>query len=271
MTDLTTTPPIHLLHITDTHLYRDSEGTLLKMNTRNSLDHVIKFAKQNETEIDLILATGDISQDGSVEAYKSFMNIIADLGVPYRWIPGNHDNPDVMEEVAYGTNICEKLIQVNNWQIVLLNTCVLGQAHGNLAAGEIEFLEDNLHIVESDVSVDHCLICLHHNPTKANASWMEEIGLNNGEQFFEIIAQFKKPRCVVYGHIHQELDYVHDDIRCLCTPSTCIQFKPNVTSFAEDKVNPGYRTLRLFEDGSIDTTVIRVNGFNSRLEYNGTE
>ena len=66
MTDLTTTPPIHLSHITDTHLYRDSEGTLLKMNTRNSLDHLIKCVKQNETETDLILATGDISQDGSV-------------------------------------------------------------------------------------------------------------------------------------------------------------------------------------------------------------
>ena len=146
MTDLTTIPPIHLLHITDTHLYRDSEGTLLKMNTRNSLDHLIKCVKQNETETDLILATGDISQDGSVEAYKSFMNIIGDLGVPYRWIPGNHDNPGVMEEVAYGTNICEKLIQINNWQIILLNTCVLEQEYGNLAAEEIDFLLSLIHI-----------------------------------------------------------------------------------------------------------------------------
>ena len=53
---------------------------------------------------------------------------------------------------------------------------------------------------------------------------------------------------------------MHKNIRCLCTPSTCIQFKADVANFELDKVNPGYRSLKLFADGSIETEVRRVDG-----------
>lgn len=115
MTRLAARNTISLLHITDTHLFGSPEGTLLEMNTHNSLNHVVNIVKQNETEIDFILATGDIAQDASEEAYKSFMNIMGDLGIPYRWIPGNHDDLSMMEKVAYGAGIYEKLVQINNW------------------------------------------------------------------------------------------------------------------------------------------------------------
>ena len=271
MTRLAARNTISLLHITDTHLFGSPEGTLLEMNTHNSLNHVVNIVKQNETEIDFIVATGDIAQDASEEAYKSFMNIIGDLDIPYRWIPGNHDDLSMMEKVAYGAGIYEKLVQINNWQILFLNTSVSGQVYGNLSADEIEFLESSLQAVESDVSVDHCMICLHHNPIKGNAGWMEGIGLKNGEKFFQIITQFQKPKCVVYGHVHQGLDYVHESIRCLCTPSTCIQFKPNVAHFTLDKANPGYRILKLSEDGRIDTKVIRVTEFTSQVDCGRSE
>ena len=165
----------------------------MEMNTHNSLNHVVNIVKQNETEIDFILATGDIAQDASEEAYKSFMNIMGDLGIPYRWIPGNHDDLSMMEKVAYGAGIYEKLVQINNWQILFLNTSVSGQVYGNLSADEIEFLESSLQAVESDVSVDHCMICLHHNPIKGNAGWMEGIGLKMGKSFSRLLLSFKNP------------------------------------------------------------------------------
>jgi len=72
---------------------------------------------------------------------------------------------------------------------------------------------------------------------------------------------------VVYGHIHQELDFMHNGIRCFCTPSTCIQFKPNVAEFALDRLNPGYRTFRLYSDGRIESEVIRVTGVEFEADY----
>ncbi|PCI75253.1 MAG: 3',5'-cyclic-AMP phosphodiesterase [SAR86 cluster bacterium] len=268
MIALITQNPIKITQITDTHLYGTHSGTLLKMNTNQTLGHVLELVKANEDEIDLVLVTGDIAQDASDKAYTNFLEIIASLNSPFRWIPGNHDNATVMNRIAEGTQASEKTAQLNNWLIVLLDTSILGQVHGNLAKTEINFLTSVLRAAEKDGSIEHCLITMHHNPVPGNSAWMKDIGLENSEKFFEAIKISKKVRCVLYGHIHQELDFEHEGIRCLCTPSTCIQFKPNVTSFSLDRVNPGYRSLQLFADGRIESEVRRVSGETFEADYN---
>ncbi len=268
MTSRTTQNPIKITQITDTHLYGKPSGTLLKMNTNETLNHVIELVKAKEKDIDLVLATGDIAQDASEKAYGNFLETVAKLNAPFRWIPGNHDNVTVMDRMAEGTDANEKTAQLNNWLIVLLDSSILGQVHGKLAKTEINFLTSVLRAAEKDESIDHCLITLHHNPVQGNSAWMKDIGLENSKAFFDIIKTSNKTKCVLYGHIHQELDFEHEGVRCLCTPSTCIQFKPEVTSFSLDRVNPGYRSLRLFADGSIETEVRRVSGETFEADYN---
>lgn len=270
MSSIKTQDPIQLVQITDTHLYGKPSGTLLKMNTHESLDYVVDLVKGNEARIDFILATGDIAQDASPSAYEHFIKTMAELDAPFSWIPGNHDKPSVMEEVGADRGYCEKKVSLNNWHILFLDTSVEGQVHGRLSDAELDFLLASLDSAETDPAIDHVMVCLHHNPTKGNAGWMKDIGLHNGTAFFEVLSGHDKVRCVVYGHIHQELDYRHEGIRCLCTPSTCIQFKPNVNDFALDKTNPGYRMLRLHANGDIDTCVYRVEGFEFEADFNST-
>jgi len=268
MTSLITQNPIKIIQITDTHLYGKPSGTLLKMNTNETLNHVIELVKQNEKEIDLVLATGDITQDASDKAYQNFLDIVATLNTPFRWIPGNHDNAAVMGRIAEGTEAGEKTVQLNNWFVILLDSSVLGQVHGKLDKTELRFLKSVLRAVEKDDSVDHCLVTMHHNPVPGTSAWMRDIGLENGQEFFDTIKMSSKVRFVLYGHIHQELDFEHEGVRCFCTPSTCIQFKPKVTSFSLDRVNPGYRSLQLYTDGSIDSEVRRVSGEIFEADYN---
>ena len=267
MTNLSTQSPIHLVQITDTHLYSGSAATLLKMNTQDSLNHVIDLVKIKESTIDLILATGDIAQDASFDAYNNFSKAISELGAPYRWIPGNHDNIAMMELISAVTDACERVITINNWQILMLDTSILGQVHGRLADKELQLIDTTLTAAQNDAEVEHCLVCLHHNPISGGAVWMHDIGLENGEEFSDRLARFDKVRAIVYGHIHQELDFMHDQHRCFCTPSTCLQFKPNAIDFTLDNVNPGYRNFKLFEDGRIESEVYRVTGSDFEADY----
>lgn len=262
-----TNSPIQLIQITDTHLYGTAAGTLLKMNTHDSFAHVLDVVRKHEDAIDLILATGDIAQDASVSAYQHFLKNIEEFEAPFRWIPGNHDSASVMAEVAGDSGASGKEVSINNWKILMLDTSIDGQVHGRLAPKELEFLQGSLAAAEKEESIEHCLICLHHNPIKGNSGWMKDIGLHNKDRFWELAKQSSKLKCVVYGHVHQELDFLHEGIRCLCSPSTCIQFKPNVVNFALDQVNPGYRTLQLHEDGNIDTEVLRVEGAIFEVDY----
>ena len=267
MTRLTAQDPVRLVQITDTHLRSSAAGTLLKMNTQEGLESVLKTIDENENGIDLIVATGDISQDASREAYENFLGSISKFNVPYRWIAGNHDNAELMAQVAENMDACGESVRANNWLVLLLDSSIASQVHGCLNREELAFLRTSLEQTQADDDIGHCLVCVHHNPVPGSAGWMKDIGLENGNELFDILERFSKVKAVVYGHIHQELDFMHNGIRCFCTPSTCIQFKPNVAEFALDRLNPGYRTFRLYSDGRIESEVIRVTGVEFEADY----
>ena len=252
------TPPV-LLQVTDTHLFADPNGELHEMNTLNSLNRVLDFICRKEGQIDCLIATGDIAQDSSLNAYKNFMLAIRKLKVSCFWIPGNHDSGRLMRRASTGTNYCQKQYTVANWQIVLLDTSVKQEVYGFLKEEELKFLEETLYLSNNNVTIQHVIIFLHHNPTKTYDTWSRDIGLRDHSRFFKILKKYPKVRSVTFGHLHQELDFLQDGIRLLCTPSTCVQFASNTAEFAIDSRSPGYRRLKLCEDGCIDTKVIRLN------------
>ena len=44
----------------------------------------------------------------------------------------------------------------------------------------------------------------------------------------------------------------------MATPATCIQFKPDCQYFSLDTLQPGWREIELYSDGSIRTEVKRI-------------
>ncbi|PMZ30260.1 phosphodiesterase, partial [Pseudomonas sp. GW247-3R2A] len=80
--------------------FAEADGKLLGMNTRDSLQKVIELVRLQQPQIDLIVASGDLSQDGTLESYQLFRDLTRQLDAPTRWIPGNHDEPRIMAEAA---------------------------------------------------------------------------------------------------------------------------------------------------------------------------
>jgi Icc protein len=75
------------------------------------------------------------------------------------------------------------------------------------------------------------------------------------------VARHPRVRGVCWGHAHQALDlYRASDVRFMCTPATCMQFKPR-NDFAVDDRPPGYRVIDLFADGSIASEVVWLEGY----------
>lgn len=256
-----TQTPVRILQITDSHLFRDPTSALLRLNTQYSFEKVLELVDTRESQIDIVLATGDIAQDASVEAYLRFGRAMDALGAPFYWIPGNHDCRATMGKVPSYEKACTRLIKIGNWQIIMLDSSVTGEVYGYLPENELINLENSLLASADDPTISHTMVCLHHNPVPGTARWMQDIGLHNQDKFLKIVDRFNSVRAVVYGHIHQELDFLRNDVRYFCTPSTCIQFKPAVTDFALDDINPAYRWFDLHRDGTISSAVERVAGF----------
>ena len=61
---------IKVLQITDTHLFANSSGCLLGLNTEQSLNAITEEIRARHLPADLILATGDLVHDGTPAAYR---------------------------------------------------------------------------------------------------------------------------------------------------------------------------------------------------------
>ncbi|MDF0733857.1 3',5'-cyclic-AMP phosphodiesterase [Pseudomonas entomophila] len=254
--------PVHVVQLTDAHLFADPAGTLLGLNTRDSLRHVIGQVRREQPRIDLLLCTGDLSQDGSVASYEAFRELTAVFEAPTRWLPGNHDEARVMAEVA--PSLVRTVTDIGAWRIVMLDSAVVGATHGFLAPAQLAALDAAL----AGAGARHCLVCCHHQPVDIGCAWIAPIGLRNADELFDRLRRHPHVKALLWGHIHQEWDERRDGLRLLATPSTCIQFAARSEDFKVSEEPPGYRWLRLHADGRLETGVERARDFRVTLDFN---
>lgn len=255
--------PVLLVQLSDSHLFAEEDGKLLGMDTCDSLAKVIERIQTEQPQIDLILASGDLSQDGSLASYQRFRDLSAQLNAPTRWFPGNHDELPAMQQACAGSDLLQPVVDLGHWRIILLDSSIPGAVPGYLADDQLELLERAL----SEAPERHHLVCFHHHPVSIGCRWMEPIGLRNPEALFAVLERHPQVRAVLWGHIHQEFDQQRGGIRLLASPSTCVQFAPGSEEFQVDTTAPGYRWLRLHADGRLETGVSRVTGIHFEVDY----
>lgn len=252
-----------LVQITDSHLFAQADGRLLGMDTADSLRQVVRLVLEEQPAIDLMLATGDLSQDGSVESYRRFREITSAIAAPARWFPGNHDELPAMREATAGSELLQPVLDIGAWRVILLDSSIPGAVPGHVASAQLDLLEQAIQAAPDR----HLLISLHHHPVSIGSDWMDRIGVRNADSLFAVLDRYPQVRCVLWGHVHQEIDRLRGNVRLLASPSTCVQFTPGSEDFAVDTRSPGYRWLRLQADGRVETGVSRVTGIDFEVDY----
>ncbi len=247
---------IRILQITDTHLFAGKHETLLGVNTWASYEAVLEAITAQQRDYDLIVATGDLAQDHTTEAYQHFAEGIARLPAPCVWLPGNHDfQPTMFGTLADASIADEKHVLIGDrWQAVLLDSQVFGVPHGELSEYQLEWLDTTL----AQEPQRHTLVLLHHHPLPSGCTWLDQHGLRNPHMLDAVLQRYPLAKTLICGHIHQELDLEWRGRRVLASPSTCVQFKPHCTNFTIDAESPGWRWLDLFDDGRVETEVCRL-------------
>ena len=247
--------PLIVWQFTDTHLGADPETELMGVNVLASLRRVLTEARADTPRPDLVIATGDLVHDESVAGYRRLAEAFAELNAPVYCLPGNHDDPALMREILVDESArYAGEWRAGAWQVILLDSTQPNETAGYLPREELE----RLHACLQRRPELHALVCLHHPPVKIGSPWMDAMGLQNGDEFFESISGYPQVRGIVWGHNHQEFEAERRGVRLLGTPSTCIQFMPRAERFELDAQPPGYRWLRLHADGGIESAVRRV-------------
>lgn len=253
-----------MLQLSDTHLFGEMNATLLGLNTEASLLAILKDIQSHKTEFDCILLTGDLSQDASEAAYQRLVGHLKPFACPSFWLPGNHDNFDLMQRNLNIDSVSPaKVITLGDWQVLMLNSQVPGKVHGLINKKQMNFLHEHL----QNSAAKHTLVALHHHPIPMDCDWIDNIGVKNQDEFWQALSLYDCVRAVLWGHVHQQLDVKKGEVLCMSTPSTCVQFKPLSCDFAADDIGPGYRILELMPDGEIKTEVKRINDPKLKVDF----
>lgn len=247
---------VKVLQITDTHLFANKEQTLLGINTWQSYQAVLHAIQEQAQSWDLVVATGDLVQDQSIEAYQHFVSGILTIPAPCVWLPGNHDFQPAMRQVLTDAGIsAEKQVLAGEaWQILLLDSQVANVAHGEISQAQLDWLAEKLQACPER----HTLLLLHHHPIPVGCYWLDQHRLRNTEALDRLLNHYPQVKHLLYGHIHQQVDTYWHGRRLLATPATSVQFKPQSTRFALDTLAPGWRWLELHPDGQLSTQVCRI-------------
>ncbi|MDX8401204.1 MAG: metallophosphoesterase, partial [Mariprofundaceae bacterium] len=219
-------------------------------------------AWQHHGRPDLLLLGGDLAQDELASSYRWLADEITGWGRRTLVTPGNHCDLGALERALLPPlgmpPLARHEARLGAWLVIALNSHDPNLSPGGrLGRAELARLQGLL--AETDAA--HVLLALHHHPAPIGSPWMDAMMLADADALWAAALGSGKVRAMLFGHVHQAFDAEREGVRLLGSPSTCIQFRPGTDDFELDDASPGWRWLRLHEDGGLETGVARIAGF----------
>lgn len=232
--------PFQLLQLTDCHLSADPAADYRGENADLRLDEVVAACRSLAP--DAVVLSGDVAEDGSVEAYRRVAEKVKGLAKRIAWLPGNHDERSKMDEVFDPAGFSAgPVLDWGGWQIVLLDSAWPGHPEGHLDDQRLQPLDE----------LDHqrpALVFIHHQPVPVGAAWIDKLGLMNPQRLWQRLAS-KPVRAIAFGHVHQLFEEEHQGITCLSAPSTVANSAAAMQQFTPAPDLPRARWFQLWKDG----------------------
>ena len=246
---------VRLLQFSDTHLLADPHGRLRGVPTLPRLQACLAHAARRHFPADAIALTGDIVQDDPV-GYGTVELLLGGSACPVLLTPGNHDVPDELRRrLARPPFRIGGTHRLGAWQVVLLDSWDAGATNGEGRLGEAQLA--GLDATLAAQSGRPTLILVHHPPIQLDSAGLDALQLADGDALLALVGRHQQVRGIAFGHAHQALDvYLPGERRLMCTPATCMQFRPRDPGFVVDDRPPGYRVIDLQDDGGLATEVV---------------
>jgi Icc protein len=221
-------PNAIVVQITDCHLQRDP----------GSPDEALRRAVRLAATVapDVVLLTGDIADDASVEAYERVAAEVAVLGAPVLAIPGNHDDPAAVAE-AFGA-VAE--FEIGGWRLCLADTTIPATIGGAIDVAAL------LRSLGADRGIP-TLLALHHPPiTTSTHPWFQLAG---AQELVAALGSRTDVRVVLSGHLHEAFNVVLGNVSYIGCSSTLYSLKHRDHEYMLDDGHVGALALSLAGDG----------------------
>jgi 3',5'-cyclic AMP phosphodiesterase CpdA len=152
-------------------------------------------------ELDVVVASGDLSDDGSAESYRGLKELLepwaAARGAIVVYAMGNHDDRAGFEEVL-GDRV--GIASVRGFRIIWLDSSVPGRGYGMLDSEQLAWLRSTL-----DAPAENgTLVVVHHPPVPASSALLAALELANPGELLDA-CRGGGVRAILSGHYHSAM------------------------------------------------------------------
>ena len=200
-----TNKPVCIAQISDLHIKRPGALAYGRVDTAKALERCVATLNELTPAPDFVVISGDLADTPTAEEYEHLKRLLSPLRLPFASIPGNHDAREMMRAAFAGSNHAHRSgplnqrVEVAGLDLLLLDSSVPGQPHGQLDTSTLEWLDAEL----ASTAERPALLFLHHPPFRAGIWHMDRQNLLNAEALAAIVQRHPRIQLVATGHVHR--------------------------------------------------------------------
>lgn len=192
-----------IAQMSDPHLLPEDVRVFGKLNTAAALERCV--AHLNGLELDAVLITGDLTNDGDGPVYAQFARTVSALKAPAFVLTGNHDDREIMR-ATFASHLPAEgplcyVVDRFPVRLVALDTLVEGEPYGELGPGQLAWLDARL----GEVPDKPTLVALHHPPFRTGIGHLDRSMLRDAEALALVIGRHPQVERVACGHVHRPI------------------------------------------------------------------
>tara|TARA_B100000686_G_scaffold332601_1_gene397545 strand:- start:202 stop:1002 length:801 start_codon:yes stop_codon:yes gene_type:complete len=219
------------------------------VDTSETLAQTVNYLNNLDPKPDVILATGDLTDDGTEAQYEILLDILSPILDRLLPLPGNHDDLSAFQSAftdqlpsSDSNEHCSYTVEDHPIRLIGLDTSITGRHDGCFNDSHEIWLKTAL----DEDSDRPTLIFTHFPPFTTGLNFMDLSGLKGAERFRKIIASHPQIKLVTTGHMHRPIQTVVGSTLISVCPSTGNQLGLDLNPERGSATNepPGYQLHR---------------------------
>ncbi len=216
-----------IVQISDTHIDLDGEDSVSRLQ---DLERCVNDINGLDILPDVVIHTGDLAHNGTVEKYSKAVKVLERLLCPLFIAPGNRDDRVSLSaafpnscSMLYDTSYIQYSVEKFPIRLIAIDTLSDTTNMGNFC----NVRADNLSRMLSENQTKPTVIFMHHPPFEVHQSefkWQfdSQEAISIIENALEGHKQVVRAFC---GHSHRECEGVTASVPVSCTPSIAINLR----------------------------------------------
>jgi Icc protein len=251
-----------IAQITDCHIVEPGGVMADRVDPAVGLRRAIALINALDPLPDLVLATGDLANDGTPAQYDHLVSLLDQLAAPLLVIPGNHDDRTELRRRFAGLPAggpdqpIDFVVDEYELRLICLDTTIPGRHDGRVTAAQMTWLDRQLAARPARQTV----VIQHHPPFASNIPWMDrDCGFEGADLEAAVLRRYGHVEAVFCGHLHRAIHRRFGGTVASSWPSTAVQLGFQLgsgpTTYTDE---PAAIAVHVFEDMALNSHLVPI-------------